>query len=139
MEILETQDPEKRKLIETSDRHRKEIEKEVNEISERTEKVLKNALIIGGALALTYLAVSQFSSSKKKKKKLKAKTKPVATPEAEEEEDEDENPMFAGIETSLISQIGTKVVNTATLMLLDIAKEKLSEFLQTQKSKDENS
>ena len=138
MEILEKQDPEKRKLIETSDRHRKEIEKEVTDLSERTEKVLKNALIIGGALALTYLAVSQLSSSKKKKKKVKAKAKPVTTPEAEED-DEDENPMFAGIETSLISQIGTKVVNTATLMLLDMAKEKLSEFLQSQKSKDENS
>ena len=138
MEILEKQDPEKRKLIETSDRHRKEIEKEVTDLSERTEKVLKNALIIGGALALTYLAVSQLSSSKKKKKKVKAKAKPLTTPEAEED-DEDENPMFAGIETSLISQIGTKVVNTATLMLLDMAKEKLSEFLQSQKSKDENS
>lgn len=137
MEILETQDPEKRKLIETSDRHRKEIEKEVTELSERTEKVLKNALIIGGALALTYVVVSQISSGKSKKKKNKAKQKAVATPV--EEEEEDDSPVFAGIENSLLSQIGTKIVNTATLVLLDMAKAKLSEFLQSQKKSNEDS
>ena len=137
MEILETQDPEKRKLIETSDRHRKEIEKEVTELSERTEKVLKNALIIGGALALTYVVVSQISSGKSKKKKNKVKQKAVATPV--EEEEEDDSPAFAGIENSLLSQIGTKIVNTATLVLLDMAKAKLSEFLQSQKKSNEDS
>ena len=54
MELLETQDPERRKLIETSDRHKRELEKEVKAMSDKTEQVLKNALIIGGALALTY-------------------------------------------------------------------------------------
>ena len=137
MEILETQDPEKRKLIETSDRHRKEIEKEVSELSERTDRALKNALIIGGALALTYVVVSQISSSKKKKKK--TRVKPKAVVEQEEVEEEDESPTFAGIENSLLSQIGTKIVNTATLVLLDMAKAKLSEFLQSQKKSNEDS
>ena len=69
MELLETQDPEKRKLLETSNRHRQEMEREIKDISQKTEKVLKNALIIGGALALTYIVVNQLSSSKTKKKK----------------------------------------------------------------------
>lgn len=135
MEFLETQDPERKKLLETSDRHRREIEKEVSALSDRTEKVLKSALIIGGTLALTYLAVSQLSSSKTKKKKVKSKPKAVET----EEDYEEEEVIAGGLQNSLLSQIGTKIVNTATLVLLDLAKEKLSEFLQSQKKQDENS
>ena len=52
MELLETQDPERRKLLETSDRHKREFEKEVKDMSDKTEKVVKNALIIGGVLAV---------------------------------------------------------------------------------------
>ena len=136
MEILETQDPEKRKLLETSDRHRKEIEKDVSELTQQTERVLKNALIIGGALALTYVVVSQLSSGKSKKKKVKVKPKVVATEVQEEEEDDD---TVAGIENNLLTQIGTKLVNTATLVLLDMAKAKLAEFLQSQKKANEDS
>ena len=67
MELLETQHPEKRKLLETSQRHRQEMEREIKDISDRSEKVLKNALVIGGALALTYLVVSHLGASKSKK------------------------------------------------------------------------
>lgn len=136
MEILETQDPEKRKLIETSDRHKRELEKDLTEVSDRTNQVLKNALIIGGTLALSYLIISQFSSSSKKKK-AKIKVRAV-TPSALAEEESDD--VAAGLENNILTQVGTKIVNTATLVLLDLAKEKLAEFLQSQKaSKDENS
>ncbi len=131
MELLETQDPEKRKLIETSNRHRQEMERELKDISQKTEKVLKNALIIGGALALTYLVVNQLSSSKREKKKSK-KDKGVENPVNEELVDENENP-------SLFSRMGDKALNMATVLLLDLAKEKLSEYLQHRKSKDEGS
>lgn len=128
MELLETQDPEKKKLIESSQRHKYEMEREVKDISDRSEKMLKNALIIGGALALTYVVINQLSSTKAKKKKAKkAKSADVELVE----EDEDESP-------SVLSQMGDKFVNTATLFLLDLAKEKLSEYLQNKKSKDEN-
>ena len=129
MELLETQDPEKKKLIESSLRHRQEMEREVKDISDRSEKMLKNALIIGGALALTYVVVNQLSSTKVKTKKSK---KPKRAEVELVEEEEDESP-------SVLSQMGDKIVNTATLFLLDMAKEKLSEYLQAKKSKDENS
>ena len=45
MELLETQDPEKKRLIETSDRHKHELEKEVKSISDKTERVVKNVII----------------------------------------------------------------------------------------------
>jgi hypothetical protein len=126
MELLETQDPEKKRLIESSMRHKQEMEREVKDLSDRSEKMLKNALIIGGALALTYVVVNQLSSRKVKKKK--AKPAKVASVEIEEEQE---------YEPSMLSQMGDKLVNTATLFLLDLAKEKLNDYLQNKKLKDE--
>jgi len=136
MELLESQDPEKKKLIETSDRHKRALEKEVNELTEKTERVLTNALIIGGSLALTYFVISSFSGGKRKRKKKKNKDSKAVIPEGtegvEEIPDEIETP-------SLIGQIGTKVLNHATGLLLDIAKEKLFEYLESRKKGNENS
>ncbi len=131
MELLETQDPERRKLLETSDRHKRELEKEVKDMSDKTERVVKNALIIGGVLAVSYLLVSQLGSGKKKKK---LKAKPTAAAATVESED-DEEPETPGV----FAQIGSKVVDTATLVLLDLAKEALTEFLKNRKQKDGNS
>jgi hypothetical protein len=128
MEFLETQDPEKKRLVETSNRHRQEMEREIKDISQKSEKVLRNVLIIGGVLALTYVVVSQFSSSKRKKKKSK-KEKEVEN--SIEEETDNEKP-------SLLSKMGDKAMNMATMILLDLAKDKLSEYLEHRKSKDEN-
>jgi hypothetical protein len=129
MEFLETQDPEKKKLLETSHSHRQEMTRELKDISEKSEKVLRNALIIGGVLSLTYLVVNQLLSSKTKKKKAK---KESADENSAAEENLVEPP-------SLLSKMGDKAINMATLFLLDLAKEKLSEYLQHRKSKDEDS
>ncbi len=132
MELLETQDPEKRRLIETSERHRRELEKEVKGMAQKTERVLTNALVIGGALALTYLAVSQFTKkSKTKKTKKKQATSEVASA-VEHEVHESSSP-------SLLQQIGTKVMDQATIILLDIARQKLAEYMQNRKTEDEPS
>ena len=130
MELLETQDPEKRKLIETSDRHKKELEKEVKAISDKTEKVLKNALIIGGALALTYFTVNQLTKTKTRRKKAKN-----SNVEVEEEEIVSSEPSAP----SLISQIGDRVISQGTLILLDLAKDMLMEYLESRKKQNENS
>ena len=131
MELLETQDPEKRKLIETSDRHKKELEKEVKAISDKTEKVLKNALIIGGALALTYFTVNQLTKTKTRRKKAKN-----SNVEVEEEEEIVSSEPSA---PSLISQIGDRVISQGTLILLDLAKDMLMEYLESRKKQNENS
>jgi DNA gyrase/topoisomerase IV subunit B len=135
MELLETQDPEKKKLIETSDRHKHELEKEVKAISDKTERVVKNALIIGGTLALTYLVVSQLGSSKKKRKKTKAKQS-----EGEDIPDSILGDVSASYSPpSFISQIGERLATQATALLLGIAKDKLAEYLSNRQPKDENS
>jgi tRNA A37 N6-isopentenylltransferase MiaA len=134
MELLETQNPEKRRLIETSDRHKHELQKEVKAISDKTERIVKNALIIGGTLALTYLVVTQLSSSKKKRKKTKAKIS-----EEEETDSALEEATASFSPPSLISQLGERLATQATALLLGIAKDKLGEYLSNRKQKDENS
>ncbi|MBN8652206.1 MAG: hypothetical protein J0L67_12300 [Cytophagales bacterium] len=132
MELLETQDPEKKRLIEASQRHKQELEREVKAMSDKTEKAVKNALIIGGALAITYLVVSQLGSSKKKKNKVKAKA-------AVQNTEPDFEPAPAYSPPSFISQIGERLVSQATVILLDIAKDKLAEYLSNRKQKHEDS
>lgn len=133
MELLETQNPERKKLLETSEQHKRELEKEVKDMSDKTEKVLKNALIIGGALAVTYLLVSQLSAGKKKKKsKAKIQFQAAPAPTDHMAEEDEETP-------SAFSAIGSKIADTATVMLLDMAKEALSEFIKTRQQKNADS
>jgi hypothetical protein len=134
---LETDDPVKSKLLKKSAQYREDLEDETKAISERTEKIIKNAVIIGGSLALAYFLYNQFSTSKKKKTKAKkvASLQSAVNDVVEEEEEETSGP------AKILSQIGTALVSQASVFLLSMAKEKLSEYLQAQaeKKKDEHS
>ena len=138
MELLESQDPEKKKLIETSERHKRALEKEVNELSQKTDKVLTNALIIGASLAATYFVVSSLTGGGKKKKRRKKVIQMVKAPkekavdDSEEEDEEDHSPSFLGT-------VGSRVMTQASVILLNLAKDKLFEYLDSRKKKDENS
>ena len=115
------QDIERKKLVETSERHKLELTNELNGIGIKSDKLLTNALIIGGSLAFTYLLVSQLTSEVKKSKKSKA------------QKAQSEDGFEIEEEATLFSQLGAKLVDQATLFLLDIAKEKLSEYIQSKK------
>jgi hypothetical protein len=137
MEIFESQDPEKKRLMDEAKKHKDALSGDVRAVSERTETIIKNAVIIGGALALTYVLVRSLSGGKSKKKKSRTVKLVAQAPqgassngstEAEEEEQSD----------SLLSQIGTKIANEATVLLLSLAKEKLAEYLNSGKEKNED-
>jgi len=134
MKGMETDDLIKSQLLQKAAQQRQEIESEMHDISDRTEKVLTNALIIGGSLALTYFLVRGFSSSKKRKaRKAKVKVKAADTV------DTDDNEVYEESGPSrILSQIGTAVASQATMLLLDLAKEKLMEYLQAQAHKKTN-
>jgi hypothetical protein len=129
MELLEPDDY-KRELLKKSALHKSELEEEVKQISDRTQKVITNALIIGGTLAVTYFLVKQFSGSKSKVK-TKARKSTVASDSIGEE---DEEVTQSGV-PAIISQIGTALVSQASVLLLNLAKEKLSEYLESQTEK----
>lgn len=126
MEILEKQDPEKKRLMDEAKKHKQNLTNDVRLVSEQTEKMVTNALIIGGALALTYFLISELGSKSKKKKSKSVKLVTQASPESGAGEETEES-------NSILTQIGTKIANEATVFLLNLAKEKLNEYLQSNK------
>lgn len=132
MDLLDTDDPIKSELLMKTARHREDLEEETRAMAERTEKVITNAIVIGGALALTYFLYTQFSGSKKKK----VKKKKEAEAEVEDEEVEETSGSSAG---NIISQVGTALVSQGGALLLALAKEKLTEYLRAQADKDKQS
>jgi hypothetical protein len=133
MELLESNDP-KLELLKKSAKHRQDLEDEVRLISAKTERIVTNALIIGGTLAAAYVLVRQFSGPSKKRKKVKShKLKVVQAAPADAAEFEEEESYAPGI----VSQVGQAIASQATVFLLGLAKEKLSEFLQGQFDKKE--
>lgn len=133
MELLESNDP-KLELLKKSAKHRQDLEDEVRLISAKTERIITNALIIGGTLAAAYVLVRQFSGPSKKRKKVKTqKLKVVQAAPAEAVEVEEAESFVPGI----VSQVGQAIASQATVFLLGLAKEKLSEFLQGQFEKKE--
>jgi len=131
MELLESNDP-KSELLKKSARHRQELEDEVKSISDQTEKIVTNALIIGGVLALSYFAVRQFSGTKKRKPKSKVKKLKVVHEDNDETEETETEESFA---PGIVAQIGTAIASQASVFLLNLAKEKLSEYLESQAAK----
>jgi len=128
MELMES-NSEKKRLMEASARHKHELENEVKSITQNTERIVTNALLIGGALALTYFVVSQLTDTKSKKKKAKRRE---VSEEGQTEIEEPKTP-------TVLSQIGDVVISQATMALLEFAKEKLATYAQSRKSPDENS
>jgi hypothetical protein len=131
MELLETDDPIKGQLLQRSAKHREQLEEDARLISENTEKILTNALIIGGALAVTYFVISGFSGGKKKKKSKTAEIRLVHGNAGEGQPQTGAEPEAPG----MMAQIGTALAAQATALVLSLAKEKLMEFLESQAAK----
>ena len=129
MELLDTDDPIKGELLMKTARHREELEQETRAIAERTEKIVTNAIVIGGALALSYFLYTQLSGSKKKKSKKKAEQDAGV-------EDEAEVPSVA---STILSEVGSALVAQGGALLLSLAKEKLTEYLRAQADKNQAS
>ena len=134
---LETDDPEKGQLLQRSAHHREVLDEEMKALVDKSEKILTNALIIGGALALVVMAVILRGLSGSSKKR-KAKSKKVQLVTGKEDADLDEETGHVE-EPGIVSQLGSVLMAQATGLLLSIAREKLVEFLQSQAAKKDNS
>lgn len=130
MELLESDDP-KSKLLKKSVLQRQALQEETKLISARTEKVIVNALIIGGALAATFFLIRQFSGKSSSGKKVKAKKLKLVS-----STDDDAEVVTGENTTGIVTQIGTALASQATVFLLNLAKEKLSEYLQHSSPKE---
>lgn len=137
MELLESNDPEKKRLIEASERHKRALEKDFLGLTGDTKKLLTNALIIGGVLAVSYIVVRQFSSSSKPKKRKKTRKVTLVQPSVSNghdgQSDDDDDDVHS---SSLLADIGTRVANQATFVLIDIARQKLMDYLESRKKEE---
>jgi len=132
MELLETDDA-KSSLLKKSAQFKKGLENEVKSLTDNTEKLVKNALIIGGTLAVTYIIIRQFTKTKKSKGKTKTKKiKFIQDSDAKLQTASNDDDSEPGI----VSQIGSALAAQATVFLLNLAKEKLSAYLQSQFAKE---
>ena len=129
MELMDS-DEERGNLLRQSARHREALEGEVRLISANTEKIITNALIIGGSLALSYYLVRQLSGGKTKKNKGRSKRIKVVRAESPEVV-EVETAKPGGGEPGILGQVGAALVSQASLFLLNIAKEKLMDYLDS--------
>ena len=134
MELLETNDP-KNLLVRKSEKHKKELENEMKLISDNTEKIITNALVIGGTLAVSYIIARQFFKSKSKGK---SKPKKIKLVKQDEEKTETVLPEDNS-EPGIVSQIGSALAAHATVFLLDLAKDKLSSYVTTHFKKESES
>jgi len=127
MELMESNDAKDRLVIKSA-QHKQQLEDEVRLISANTEKIVRNALIVGGTLAVTYFLVRRFTGDKSKRKsKIKREKFVHENDNKIETPSQDDTTPSPGI----VSQIGSALAAQATVFLLDLAKDKLSEFVKT--------
>lgn len=136
MELLESNDP-KSQLLRKAQQQKDALNNEVKLFSDKTEKVVKTALVVGGALAATYMIYKLLSNDGSPKKKKKVKL--VRAARMEEDDDQEQvlvrEPAFNGI----INKIGVVLATQASGFLLSLAKEKIGEYLEKreeEKTKD---
>jgi ABC-type microcin C transport system duplicated ATPase subunit YejF len=129
MELLET-NGEKDLLVKQTEKYKKQLNEEFKSISQNTEKIVTNAVIIGGTLAVTYVVARMFfksSTKRKSRKKLQALNADVeATAESSFQKDS---------EPGVVSKIGSALAAQATVFLLGLAKDKLAAYMQSQFTK----
>ena len=126
MELLESNDPQKISLINKVNQKKNELEEEASALSKRTDKLLLNALVIGGTLALTFFIVRNLSKGSSKKEK------------QEEIETNESTNASKENQSSVISEIGSRLAEGAVLFLLGLAKDKLSEYLNSREKGNEH-
>lgn len=127
MELLENSDEEKIMLVNRVNEKKFELEEEAKGLAKKGDKILLNALVIGGTLALTYFIIRNISKGSEKQT---AKEEKIGSEHSNHKENN---------QASLISEIGSRVAEGATLFLLNLAKDKLTEYLKSRQKENEHS
>jgi hypothetical protein len=136
MELLESDDP-KAQLLRKAQQQKNALHGEVKLLSDKTEKVIKTALVVGGALAATYLIYKLLSNDGGSKKKKKVKLVRATT--HEEDDDQQQVVVRESAFSGIINKLGVVLATQASAFLLSMAKEKIGEYLEKraeEKAKD---
>jgi hypothetical protein len=125
-------DPVKKRLQQRVVTHRQELETEFEELTHHAQKFLTHALVIGGALAVTFLVVKHLAGGKSKKDK-----SATAEPSPQRQQEKKSESALSQI----LTQVGTVLASQAAVFLLTMAREKLMAYLKesTKSEPDEHS
>lgn len=134
MELLERQDPEKKKLMDEVSFHNRQPESGAKVVSLQTEKLLTNAVIIGATLTLSYLIYRSLSGPSKRIKNSDAASHTDLVTAGQKPVTVAEPPVSNA--SKILSDIGNRLAEEATLFLLNMAKEKLIAYLESKKKPD---
>lgn len=125
MELSAKNDLVKSELEDRVKRKQFEMQEEASNLARQSDKMIKNALIIGGALVLTFFVVRSLTG--KSTKKIEKKDSSPSDPEA------------SSAPPSMIAEIGSRIAEGAVIFLLGLAKEQLSEYLKSRRKENEYS
>ena len=113
------------KLEKQSEEEQKYLEEEIMKISEKGKNIAINGLFIAGGLALSYLLFKYFVDDEKPTKKIKAAKLKATDTEVEVET----KSMFGGVTKAIAKE--------ALLLLLALAKDRLTIYLNKDSESDE--
>lgn len=124
MEILESADPQQKKLLEEVRRRKEQLDSEAGILARRSEKAIRNALIISGVLLASYLVYRAVSRGNKKEK-------------VKESTDQQPEEVKAQPGPSMLSVIGRRIGQVAAIFVLNLARERVAAWLTSKKSGNE--
>ena len=124
MELLETADPEKKRLMDEVRKRREQLDAEAGSLARKSNRQLSNALMIAGVLVGSYLIYRAISGSRKSQK-----DQPVR----------DGAEKKASSETSRKSAntMGSRLAQLAVVFLLNLARERVAAWLASRKQPHE--
>lgn len=124
MELLETADPDKKRLMDEVRKRREQLDAEAAVLARRSGKKLSNALMIAGVLVGSYLVYRAISGSRKTEKSKEPQTgvnKSAAS----------------GSVTKSGNTMGTRLAQLAVVFLLNLARERVAAWLASRKQPHE--
>lgn len=125
MEMTEGTDKERSLLLHRINQKKSEMEEEATKLTRQSDKMIRNALVIGGALVITFFIVRSLTAKSSKKE--------------EKESIVGDSTEKGNSSSSFISEVGSRVAEAAVVFLLGLAKEQLSGYLKSREKENEYS
>lgn len=124
MELLETADPERKRLLDEVRKRREQLDAEAGTLSRKSSKKLSNALMIAGVLVGSYLIYRAVSGARTKEK-----SKSGLHP--------DEKSANPGSAARTGTGMGSRIAQLAVVFLLNLARERVAAWLASRKQPHE--
>ena len=120
----------KKELLLASEEYREEIKAGLKSVADSLGETGRNALIIGGSVLVGYLLYRAFSSDNEDEEPtVKIQKRPITDSEIYMQQPKSPR---------VIDKVAEKIMDTATVFLLEIAKQKLAEFLEQNQQNRKN-